>query len=98
MDLPPGRRGLKDRAVWTAGSTRSLTGIVVFFAAGGLLFCLKLVSVSDLEGDKDFSALVDLRKKEKHSQELTAIIKDEEKCIRCALCAMRCPVGAITME
>ncbi|OGW95675.1 MAG: hypothetical protein A2Z81_03160 [Omnitrophica WOR_2 bacterium GWA2_45_18] len=60
--------------------------------------CLKLVSVSDLEGDNDFSALVDLRKKEKHSQELTAIIKDEEKCIRCALCAMRCPVGAITME
>ena len=27
-----------------------------------------------------------------------AIIKDETKCIRCALCAERCPVGAITME
>ena len=28
----------------------------------------------------------------------SAIIKDETKCIRCALCAFRCPVGAITME
>jgi NAD-dependent dihydropyrimidine dehydrogenase PreA subunit len=27
-----------------------------------------------------------------------AIIKDEEKCIRCALCAQRCPTHAITME
>jgi NAD-dependent dihydropyrimidine dehydrogenase PreA subunit len=29
---------------------------------------------------------------------LSAIVKDEEKCIRCALCAERCPVDAITME
>jgi NAD-dependent dihydropyrimidine dehydrogenase PreA subunit len=28
----------------------------------------------------------------------SAIIKDEEKCIRCALCAQRCPTHAITME
>ena len=30
--------------------------------------------------------------------EMSAIVKDEDKCIRCALCAERCPVGAITME
>jgi len=28
----------------------------------------------------------------------SAILKDEERCIRCALCAMRCPVDAISME
>jgi ferredoxin len=28
----------------------------------------------------------------------TAMIKDETRCIRCGLCARRCPVGAITME
>ena len=27
-----------------------------------------------------------------------AIVKDEERCIRCGLCAERCPTGAITME
>tara|TARA_B100002003_G_scaffold221894_1_gene225279 strand:- start:2157 stop:2432 length:276 start_codon:yes stop_codon:yes gene_type:complete len=28
----------------------------------------------------------------------TAMIKDETRCIRCGLCAKRCPTGAITME
>ncbi len=27
-----------------------------------------------------------------------AMLKDEERCIRCGLCAKRCPVGVITME
>ena len=31
-------------------------------------------------------------------RENSAILKDEDRCIRCALCAMRCPVDAITME
>ncbi len=29
---------------------------------------------------------------------LGAIVKDETRCIRCGLCAERCPTGAITME
>jgi formate dehydrogenase beta subunit len=28
----------------------------------------------------------------------TVMIKDEDRCIRCGLCAMRCPVACITME
>ncbi len=29
---------------------------------------------------------------------LSAMIKDDEKCIRCGLCAVRCPTDAMTME
>ena len=32
------------------------------------------------------------------TDEASAILKDETICIRCALCAERCPTGAITME
>jgi len=28
----------------------------------------------------------------------TAMLKDETRCIRCGLCAERCPVNVITME
>jgi formate dehydrogenase beta subunit len=30
--------------------------------------------------------------------QLSAMIKDDEKCIRCGLCAIRCPTDAMTME
>ena len=29
---------------------------------------------------------------------LAAMIKDDDRCIRCGLCALRCPTGALTME
>jgi NADPH-dependent glutamate synthase beta subunit-like oxidoreductase len=29
---------------------------------------------------------------------LAAMLKDDERCIRCGLCAIRCPTGAMTME
>jgi len=29
---------------------------------------------------------------------VTAMIKDDEKCIRCGLCAIVCPTDAMTME
>lgn len=60
--------------------------------------CLKLVPVSKLQGGKVFLDLVDAMEERKQTDKLTAIIKDEEKCIRCVLCAIRCPVDAITME
>jgi formate dehydrogenase (NADP+) beta subunit len=60
--------------------------------------CLKLVPVSELDGNKDFSELTHIVKEQKQTDVLSAIIKDEEKCIRCALCAIRCPADAITME
>jgi len=60
--------------------------------------CLKLVPVSELDGNKDFHQLTNLVKEQKQTTQLTAIIKDEDICIRCALCAIRCPADAITME
>jgi ferredoxin len=61
--------------------------------------CLKLVPLSQLvpHGDVDTviaSTLVPDSDRSTHS----AILKDEDRCIRCALCAMRCPTDAITME
>lgn len=60
--------------------------------------CLKLVSVSRLELTSELERLIGARLGDLPLERTSAIIKDEERCIRCALCAERCPVGAITME
>lgn len=60
--------------------------------------CLKLVSLNTLQGTEDFEQLLHQRFGELPLSEGGAIIKDETICIRCGLCAERCPVGAITME
>jgi NADPH-dependent glutamate synthase beta subunit-like oxidoreductase len=59
--------------------------------------CLKLVSVSALEGE-GLGVVLEARLGEHPQDDASAIIKDEEKCIRCGLCAERCPTGAISME
>ncbi|HET9599654.1 MAG TPA: FAD-dependent oxidoreductase [Anaeromyxobacteraceae bacterium] len=58
--------------------------------------CLKLVALADLAPSPDLDAALAAGglDREAHS----AILKDEERCIRCALCVMRCPVDAIAME
>jgi NADPH-dependent glutamate synthase beta subunit-like oxidoreductase len=60
--------------------------------------CLRLVSLENMEFNDDLTEAIKARPSENPHQPLSAIIKDEEKCIRCACCAMRCPTGAITME
>ncbi|MBI3682775.1 MAG: FAD-dependent oxidoreductase [Acidobacteria bacterium] len=61
--------------------------------------CLKLVPLSELLPDADLAAAMEaMLGPDADLDENTAIVKDEERCIRCALCAMRCPVDAITME
>lgn len=60
--------------------------------------CLKLVSCDRLSGDDSLAEALRERYGDIDLSDVSAIVKDEEKCIRCALCAQRCPVDAITME
>ena len=61
--------------------------------------CLKLVPLSDLLPTSDIEELIQNTVGETADlNENSAILKDEDRCIRCALCATRCPVEAITME
>lgn len=61
--------------------------------------CLKLISLDVLDYDTDVTELIE-RSLDDPSDlgGNSAILKDEDRCIRCALCAIRCPVDAISME
>lgn len=61
--------------------------------------CLKLVPLDSLELNDGLSAAIENSlgaDADLHAH--SAILKDEDRCIRCALCAQRCPADAITME
>ncbi len=58
--------------------------------------CLRIVPLSDIVGHEKVAQLAE--QQGMNADECSAIVKDETACIRCALCAERCPTGAITME
>lgn len=67
--------------------------------------CLKIVKLDQIKGEEPFARVVEAQlgaPLETFLQEgeasVAAMLKDDELCTRCALCADRCPTDAITME
>jgi ferredoxin len=69
--------------------------------------CYKMVKLDKIEGDDRLEAMVlasygipldDFQKDGGVLHQGTAMIKDETRCVRCGLCAERCPTAALTME
>ena len=61
--------------------------------------CLKIVPLSFLDPTADLADLATAQLGESADwDDHSAILKDEDRCIRCALCVDRCPADAIAME
>ena len=60
-------------------------------------YCLYLVPLESLDlPEAERQALA--ARAEANGLPLSAMVKDEDRCIRCGLCAIRCPTDAMTME
>jgi NADPH-dependent glutamate synthase beta subunit-like oxidoreductase len=67
--------------------------------------CLKIVSLKQIQGDETYARVVEAQLGapletflSEDQPTVAAMLKDDEACTRCALCADRCPTNAITME
>jgi ferredoxin len=61
-------------------------------------YCLKLVPIEELNLEPEIETQITESEGIALGGPLSAMLKDDEKCIRCGLCAIRCPTGAMTME
>ncbi len=69
--------------------------------------CLKIVSLDNIAGDETLHAVIEehtgvplaeIQAGHNVKEQVAVMLKDDEACTRCALCADRCPTDAITME
>jgi formate dehydrogenase (NADP+) beta subunit len=60
-------------------------------------YCLAIVPFEELDLAAEVRSELESRA-EASGLPLAAMIKDDERCIRCGLCAIRCPTDAMTME
>jgi NADPH-dependent glutamate synthase beta subunit-like oxidoreductase len=60
-------------------------------------YCLAIVPFEDLDLDDGTREALRARA-EGDGMPLAAMVKDDTRCIRCGLCAIRCPTSAMTME
>ncbi|MBE9535159.1 MAG: FAD-dependent oxidoreductase, partial [Proteobacteria bacterium] len=59
---------------------------------------LKIVRMTEIYGDQEVQRLTKtMEKVSPQASGMAAIIKDENRCVRCGICARRCPGYAITM-
>ena len=58
--------------------------------------CLKLVPLSEVEGEDNVAAWIE--QKTQTWKMASAMLLDPTRCIRCGLCAARCPTEAVKME
>jgi formate dehydrogenase beta subunit len=61
-------------------------------------YCLKLVPLEMAELGAALEEEILQSSGLQRGQALSVMLKDDEKCIRCGLCAIRCPTDAMTME
>jgi NADPH-dependent glutamate synthase beta subunit-like oxidoreductase/NAD-dependent dihydropyrimidine dehydrogenase PreA subunit len=60
-------------------------------------YCLALVPLEALDLPEEERAAL-IARAEGNGLPLSAMVKDDDRCIRCGLCAIRCPTDAMTME
>ena len=60
-------------------------------------YCLALVPLDELDIDDHTRASL-VTRADADGLPLGAMVKDDDRCIRCGLCAIRCPTDAMTME
>jgi len=60
-------------------------------------YCLAIVPFESLDLDPELKETLTARA-EAGGFPLAAMVKDDDRCIRCGLCAIRCPTDAMTME